>query len=527
MREPSAAYDVAMGFDCSLHLVDEGSFARFTSRFLRGVLDTPAFDTVYEVDEMIATTKDLMTTEPPRGAKALGSVALMFASTETPHVSSRGFSLSLWDEKTMGTKPPPELMGSVEPHLRDIIAAYPACAGLVPDLFIENYMVGPFVTAKNVPALLAYVDRTLEALVPGDRRPYLPLRNLLRVAVERGLAYWEGTDLDVAQANESWLGLEIESGIARVPHGFTSTTPTLRAVAPHRLLVFERWRFHDIDTSMWPPASTTREPMQVTIAAPTPWNTLFLRVATDPDQRPYVFENLDGTRTIELPWEPGDAIAARDAVLIFPDRFASLRSRADHLPLVLRPSGLTTLDVPRATKADLACFATAFGDGTMLVIWDSVPYRWDGRTVTPLGGELEGPDGVQAVVTLAEGSVVGGFGRKLVRIDREGTQTTILPLDNVMMVGLGPDEVLIVVEGDHPESDLMKLYWPRTRELTHVEDEILGLAAPPPLVYYDAPRAQLVLAAPEHWHAVPWATLAALPRVPLDAYTERRRAVQR
>jgi len=157
------------------------------------------------------------------------------------------------------------------------------------------------------------------------------------------------------------------------------------------------------------------------------------------------------------------------------------------------------------------------------VVWDGVPYRWDG--VAPpvsLGGTLEAPDDVCAAVTLSDGSIVGGFGRKLVRIDREGQRTTVLALDNVTAVARGPDDVLIISEGDNPEADVFKLWWPAAREVTHVQAKTLELDDRPMFVYFDA-LAQLVVAArPSRWHALPWTELEAMRRVPEDEFIARR-----
>jgi hypothetical protein len=288
--------------------------------------------------------------------------------------------------------------------------------------------------------------------------------------------------------------------------------------------VFESWRIHDVDVSAWPPTTTTREGIQVTVAAPTPWGTTLLRVATDPDVRPYKFSTLEepSQRRLDFPYEVSEASPTRDAVLVFPPRYVKVEHRERWVPMIVRPSGITPLDVPLASEKEVAGFATSFGDDSTLVIWDRKPYHWDGATVTALGGELATPDGHESVVAMPDGSIVGGFGRNLIRIDREGRQTKLLPIDNVMGVALGPEEALIVAEGDHPESDVLKVYWSGTREITHLEGALLGLEDKPALFYYDLTRRRLVVLAPTAWHAVEWATIAALPRVPLIEYTKRR-----
>ena len=151
---------------------------------------------------------------------------------------------------------------------------------------------------------------------------------------------------------------------------------------------------------------------------------------------------------------------------------------------------------------------------------------WDG--VAPpqsLGGTLDVPDDLCAAVALSDGSIVGGFGRKLVRIDRDGRRAAVLPLDNVVGVARGPADTLILSEGDNPEGDALKLWWPATRELTHVPPKLLELDDRPMFVYFDA-SAQLVVAArPRMWHALAWSELEALRRVSEDEFTARRAAL--
>jgi hypothetical protein len=190
-----------MGWDCTLHVVDDASLARFAARFLHGLHRNTTFDREYDADAMIAKVKQLIGEAPAIGARALGELALLYVSTETPHVVCRGFALSLWDPEAMGAPAPVKWLGTVESRLADIIAAYPRIAGRVPRSCDHSLCVGPLVPARDVPALLAYVDGVVEALAPGDRARYRPLRDVLRVAAARGLGYWEGTGIDVSQAH--------------------------------------------------------------------------------------------------------------------------------------------------------------------------------------------------------------------------------------------------------------------------------------------------------------------------------------
>jgi hypothetical protein len=447
-------------------------------------------------------------------------------------VYSRGFALSLWDDEVMGAPLPTELLGSVESAIPELVRAYPSIAGRVPSMFDGNYCVGTFVAARDVPALLAYIEHVIDAMVPGRRSPYLPLLRVLRVAAARGHAYWEGTDLQVSQANQEWLASDTPEGAQVEPNPFTSPLVRPLAIRGATWFLHEHWKLHVVDVAAFPPSVTTYDGLQVVVAAFTPWNTLLIRMATDPNQKPYQFsyaELPDGSGpqeatplTLDLPFKVSQAHGTAEGVLLLPDRYGDVATFA---PYVLRAGGVVErveAPAPTCQPGQLRCAAAPFGDGSLLVLWDGRPYRWDGgRALVPLGDEeLGGPDDLLATVTLPDGSIVGGFGRKLVRIDREGRRSTVLPLTNVMAVGQGPEDVLVIKEGENPEADALKLWWPGSREITHVQLEVLGLESSPTLSYYDPVRDQLVAMRPGAWHAVAWATLAALPRVDLARFAD-------
>jgi hypothetical protein len=488
-----------------------------------------AFDREYDADAMIDRVKQLIATDPGTGARALGELALLYVSTETPHAYCRGFALSLWDDAAMQAALPRKWLGSVENYLVDILAAYPRIAGRVPRAFDRNGCVGPLVSTRDVPALLAHVEQVLDAMAPSDRVRYRPLWEVLRVAAARGLGYWEGTDIDVIQTHESWLAPVRRPRVVTAQNPLTSAHARPLAMARDRMLVGEHFVLHELDTASFPPGVITHDDMQVTAAAFTPWGTEFVRMVIDREVRPFRFGYFELPDRRPLALDPEFAVGlarpTRDGVLLFP--LPATQRRAGARPVVLRPPDLLEpLALPEAESERMECEAVAFDDGALLVVWDGVPYRWDG--VAPpesLGGTLGVPDELCAAVALSDGSIVGGFGRKLVRIDRDGQRTAVLPLDNVVGVARGPADTLIISEGDNPEGDALKLWWPATRELTHVQPKLLELDDRPMFVYFDA-HAQLVVAArPRMWHALAWSELEALRRVSEEEFTARRAAL--
>src|SRR5262249_26508513 len=158
-----------------------------------------------------------------------------------------------------------------------------------------------------------------------------------------------------------------------------------------------------------------------------------VRMVVDRHARPFKFGYFELPDRSPLAIETEFAIAlarpARDGVVLFPQAAAQRRSGAR--PLVLRPPDAPEpLAVPEpATSERLEWDASGFGVASLRAVWDGVPYRWDGPSPpVSLGGRLEATEEVCAAVVLSDGSIVGGFGRKLVRIDRDGQRSSVLLL---------------------------------------------------------------------------------------------------
>ncbi|MEO6777149.1 MAG: hypothetical protein ABI467_29745, partial [Kofleriaceae bacterium] len=336
-------------------------------------------------------------------------------------------------------------------------------------------------------------------------------------AAAHHLAYWEGTDIAVSTARTEWLPVHPTS-VTVCPNPIASPTARVCALDGARLLVADHFALHEIDTSAFPPAVLTYDDTQVNAAAFTPWGTTFVRMATDRTARPFKFAYCELPDRTPLPIEPpfaiGSARRAGDCLLLFPQPTTTERTHVR--PLILRADhSLVPLLVPEPVEPRrVECDAIAFAAGEWLVLWDAVAYRWDGvGPPVPLGVTLDAPEELCAV-TQPDGAIIAGFGHALSRIDREGTVTPVLPLTNVVWLARGPGDVVIIGEGEAPGGDALAIWWPATREVTHVTRDLLGLTEPPMFAYYD-PRAELlVVARPGWWHAVPWHELAALPREP-------------
>ena len=501
-----------MGWDCTLHVVDDTQLTRFAARFVRGLHRGGAFDREFDGDELITNVKQLIADDPETGARALGELALLYVATEMPHLYCRGFALSLWDPAVMGTELPTHLLTGVETRLLDVTAAYPRIAGRIPAQFDGNYCVGRYVAAKHVPALLAFVEPVIARQL--EARPYRPLLDILRVAAANNLAYWEGADIDVTNAHAEWLPAR-PSPVITHPNPFTSPTARPCAIEGARMLVADHVALHELDLSMFPPGTITHDDMQINAAAFTPWGTTFVRMATDRTVRPFKFAYFElperAPLEIDPPFAIGLARPGKNCLLLFPQ--PTTTERANLRPQIMYADHrLVPLVVPDPIETQrVECDAIPFGTGEMLVVWDAVAYRWDGESApTMLGETLDAPEDLCAV-TLSDGSIVGGFGRKLLRVDREGHSTPVLPLDNVIMLAKGPHDAVIIGES---EGDAFKIWWPETREVTALPLALLGLEERPMFAYYDAHEELLVVARPGTWHAIAWSELVALRREP-------------
>lgn len=206
-----------MGFDCSLHLVDEHAIrAELVPRLLAaddtGVVPTPFDRRRPDAARRIARArKQLRGRDGELAARRLSELTILYASCALPFESVRGIALSLWGE---GLHPdldpdlPQHLLASPEVLFEPIVAAHPRLKGRFPTGFDGNGCPGVFVPARHVPALSQWTADQVERLDPGEQAALASLLRVLQVAAERGYAYWEGTDLEVdvhATLELGWL----------------------------------------------------------------------------------------------------------------------------------------------------------------------------------------------------------------------------------------------------------------------------------------------------------------------------------
>ncbi len=202
-----------MGYDCTLHLVDERSIKEeLVPRLLGTSRKALAFEKRKSgAAALKAARKALGTAEPREAARALTELAIRFASTTLPHLDARGLAISLWEKslKAVRAASPRALGASPEALFGEVVRVRPELSGSFPTSFEENEMTGVFIPAARVGAARKWLGRQLSVLSPGKQLQLEPLERVLAAAERHRLAYWEATDLDVGQAREELLAVTL------------------------------------------------------------------------------------------------------------------------------------------------------------------------------------------------------------------------------------------------------------------------------------------------------------------------------
>src|SRR5262245_47688955 len=118
-----------MGYDCTLHLVDEKAIRdEFVPRLLGRTEQETAFDRVVEdAAELWDSVREALDeNEPDNAASLLCQLALKFSACSLPHQYERGFALCLWDrqEEDIAVDFPGELAFSPEPLFAEVVTEY-------------------------------------------------------------------------------------------------------------------------------------------------------------------------------------------------------------------------------------------------------------------------------------------------------------------------------------------------------------------------------------------------------------------
>jgi hypothetical protein len=120
-----------MGYDCTLHLVDEQAIREeFVPRLLGHSREKTALDRVLaNAVELWNTVRESLDSDDPESAAALVcQLAIMFSACSLPHQYERGFALCLWQdqEKDIAVEYPVKFSFSPEPLFEEVAKIHPS-----------------------------------------------------------------------------------------------------------------------------------------------------------------------------------------------------------------------------------------------------------------------------------------------------------------------------------------------------------------------------------------------------------------
>jgi hypothetical protein len=152
--------------------------------------------------------------------------------------------------------------------------------------------------------------------------------------------------------------------------------------------------------------------------------------------------------------------------------------------------------------------------GTEVLVWEGEGYEWDGsrfQQTFPLG--LTDPYDDLSAVPAGEDGVFFISARKLFEVHRGEKPIRHGPKwTNVMAALPGPAGGLLLKEGDNPDGDIGKLYFPADKTFIHIEPELLGDQDLYNFLCWSQGANRIIASDGYNLYAVPVETILALPR---------------
>ncbi len=521
-----------MGFDCTLHLVDEELLRKeFMPRLLRDgpapslrdrlLRRSPRFEpTTFDRRRGDAqrlwkrARRALRMTSPETAARCVAELALLFNSCELPFEPSRNVALSLWSglHDDLPDHIPHELLGSPDDLFEGLIEAFPALRGCFPDYFDGNGSLGIYVSAVKVPALATWVEEQVGRLDKGERAGLVAVARVLRVAAAEGYGYWEAAEIDVEWTESDLLRRRTTSLPAVRKHIVPFPTYLATGYSGTRVLLSDQdgRKTALFDLESWPPRELARIERYTLAAAQSAdgrWALLTSRERGRFDAR-VLSARLDPGSTVLL--AGGDA--GREIGWLG-DRVVVLPGIDGLTPLVERNR---TLEAPPELPAPVPCTqyfgaargAVRLGDGTDVLIHDGDGYVMaDGRLERILDLHVDSSCWPWSCVQAGSDGFYFLSNRRLYEVHRGGKPVRHLrELDNIMEISEGPPGWLLLKEGDNRLGDVGKAWCPATSVLLSITRESLGLDVDDRLdsVYWSPGSESVLLRVKPVFWAMPW-----------------------
>jgi hypothetical protein len=384
-----------MGYDCTLHVIDENRIReRFADRLINPKLSGDPFDNRADARELWQIVRKLLKNGPVKdAASAVAQLAILFSAAELPYHTERGFCLSLWPDfpPAKANPLPRRLIGDPAALFSRVVDQFPKLKGHFPVEIESNFSTGLYVPREKVPELLKWARKCDATYDTEFSTLFRGLILVLEHAVERNLGYWEATDLPLemrtirpvvsASGVDEWafphdgyaesLGLFGDSLFVTNGLGDDCSTTV-------------------IDVSKWPPTCETIPEYSLTVArsAKGKW----LTVSADRKNK-YLYlarvrdKNLSAKPQIILPEKQqspnglstGGFVGERVVAFARYDKKFSpplvpLIERAGKLVNSSGVKALTSKDVNRFDNVDNKGCVVTLNNGTDVIIWNGTGY---------------------------------------------------------------------------------------------------------------------------------------------------------
>jgi hypothetical protein len=542
-----------MGYDCTLHLVDEHTIREEFIPWLLGQSPNEiALDRILEnAGELRNTVREALKNDDPDAAKMLCQLAIMFSACVLPHQYERGFALGLLQnrEKGIARAYPDRFAFSPEPLFTKVVDEYPRLHGHFPVWFTGNYSTGVFIPSEHVPEVLAWVEANIADLTEEDPRQFRGLLGILRAAADRHLAYWEATDLaipmvDVYPGDPSLMQAQHLGNEPGTPGHHLEEAPLEGHWCKYRCVVLDDWLIsadfppfvtNFWDLSVWPPRlvhSLSEYAPYLTRVRDGRW---LLFSETDSTVRPFtfrprLFSDLDkdpdgvfpvGVAGAEWSIEPGGFFQNRLVVFRDPPRGSG---PGDPLPMPLWAVGQDWRPIPGlppevvglspspyAVARPVSGIVPLNSDNDVL-LWNGDGYELQGDVFektfalelkNALGDWTSVPAGTDGFFYLSRGNLfeIHRGSEKIAHAEK---------WTNIRYVRPGPAGSLLLQEGDNRHGDVGKLYFPDDGTFIHIKPELFD-DKDYPFLTWSASTDRFVVVS-DRFLSIPTSVVLSLPR---------------
>ncbi|PRP93657.1 TPR end-of-group domain-containing protein [Enhygromyxa salina] len=201
-----------MGWDCTFHLVDTDAIEQAIEALVIAGDPPPALLSAYP-EQGAALWREAarrVLDEPPEQACQIAcQIAIYVASSSLPHHSERGVALSFGFDpsppRRSGCWIPDSCMSSPQSMFAALLGKRPELDGKFRTCFETNCDTGVFIRPEHIATALQAVLGHMRDIDGHERRRFVGLERVLWAARRHGLAYWEATDLGVAQTRPELL----------------------------------------------------------------------------------------------------------------------------------------------------------------------------------------------------------------------------------------------------------------------------------------------------------------------------------